>query len=473
MIVFKIEFPLKNTTTLEDIFEIEKKWIYGSQNYSLAEKEIKSLNLKENSVLKNNAEKITTIFAENSEYQGHGFIFENMDENKFRWLTQIISAKFNNEVWISITLSHDSTAPINTNTMGEKPKKPYIVRQLIEEIGTGNDDLFHISDKPIILEHTDADLELATKIVQGETSNVLPLVYVSSTDYNEPYIDVGTLSKWLSGMAHVIVEPSREFSFSLKHKVDSKNVYSGSVCIYWSGGTETHLHLGDKISSPQKMFSAINGIIRRASLTFRGQKKCTLTYIKEINSKQQLESLKQKEDAELDEIWNSFEEEIRIKEDKIQELEELNNKLQMESLQFSQDLSCENCVSFDFQNESDLYINERRDLIISYIKNNLQSLQINTREYDILTDLVNTNYNEKSERENILNSIKNIFTKYKKMDPKTKSTIEELGFEFESDNKHYKLSFKNGTKYKISIPNTSSDSRAGKNIVSKIKKKLF
>ena len=59
------------------------------------------------------------------------------------------------------------------------------------------------------------------------------------------------------------------------------------------------------------------------------------------------------------------------------------------------------------------------------------------------------------------------------MDNKTRSALTRLGFDLSEDGKHYKAVFHGDPRYMFTLPKTSSDHRAGLNIFSDIKNKLF
>ena len=53
------------------------------------------------------------------------------------------------------------------------------------------------------------------------------------------------------------------------------------------------------------------------------------------------------------------------------------------------------------------------------------------------------------------------------------SVSSRLGFDISSDGKHHKLTFRGDPRYTFSMPKSSSDHRAGKNLVGKISTLLF
>src|SRR5690606_21637042 len=115
-----------------------------------------------------------------------------------------------------------------------RAKQPYIVKQLIRNLGGGEDGQLTVSDLPISLAPGDA--ELAASIISGEAKIGLPVVYVSVGNGGECYLDCRQLAKRLCGLAHVVIEPDRKFSFEVRDLVDGENPYGGAIGVFWPQG---------------------------------------------------------------------------------------------------------------------------------------------------------------------------------------------------------------------------------------------
>lgn len=79
------------------------------------------------------------------------------------------------------------------------------------------------------------NIELAAQLMAGEGTIDLPILYVSATGLNSWLLskdDIERLAYRLGGVAHVVVEPDRAFSFDLKDMVDGRNAYGGSIGLY-------------------------------------------------------------------------------------------------------------------------------------------------------------------------------------------------------------------------------------------------
>ena len=60
----------------------------------------------------------------------------------------------------------------------------------------------------------------------------MPIINVSAP-FSGPYlVDPNVLAESLAGMAHVVVEPSRDFSLGLMALAHRKNVSGGTIALY-------------------------------------------------------------------------------------------------------------------------------------------------------------------------------------------------------------------------------------------------
>src|SRR5690606_36029137 len=91
------------------------------------------------------------------------------------------------------------------------------------------------------------------------------------------------LSIWASGMAHVVTEPSRRFSFILADRVARTNPYEGAVAILWprGSGRATVLHPYD-YQDEVRFATAIANVVQRALAGRRTDHHCTWDYVREL-----------------------------------------------------------------------------------------------------------------------------------------------------------------------------------------------
>lgn len=115
-----------------------------------------------------------------------------------------------------------------------RPNKPFLIKTLIRDGTTRQDGDLQIMESPHVLHSLPSDLELAEKVIAGQASRFLPAIYVSTRSGIECALSKGQiadLARELGGVAHVIVEPNRGFSFDLKERTAGRNAYGGAIGI--------------------------------------------------------------------------------------------------------------------------------------------------------------------------------------------------------------------------------------------------
>lgn len=153
----------------------------------------------------------------------------------------------------------------------ETPRKPYLIKALIKNGWGGKDRQLEVADQPIWLANTDEGLSTARAVTLGEASKWLPTLYVSATG-NSTWLlgkrEIEKLAYDLGGIAHVLVEPDRAFSFSLRTQTDAKNAYGGTLALSAPGqGIVRRYFVGWNIQDAIELAATI----REASSTLRSQ----------------------------------------------------------------------------------------------------------------------------------------------------------------------------------------------------------
>src|SRR5690606_7137965 len=99
----------------------------------------------------------------------------------------------------------------------------------------------------------------------------LPTVYVSATGNGSWLLsrqEIETLAYDLGGIAHVVVEPDRAFSFDLRDATEARNAYGGTVGLSVPGqGIARRYYLGWQIQNADELATAV----RSAASALRSQ----------------------------------------------------------------------------------------------------------------------------------------------------------------------------------------------------------
>ncbi len=467
MLTFKTQFPINEKCGTKELIEAGRIWLAGSPHSSLSEIMTNAKDIKDGWSRSTRSESI--VFANHvNGVNVCGFRYENSDENEMRWVTEVVGTKYTNKFLLSVQLDVGSELPVEKIDHG---KRPHFLKTVMNEIGGGMDGKLRVADKPHYLK--DKDIGLAADLINSHAGCLMPIVYVSADDDGTTHINPIMLSQWLSGMAHVVVEPNRDFSFGLMGEVSNENAYGGAVAIYWPDGIGKWLFMPKyEYSDPKSMQVAIARKVRQSLLSQRAKRECTWGYIQELKSKERIEYLKQSGSAEIDDFVAAFDDEIASKNEEINRLEQEISRLKYGNYSSASEVTTELKALSLTSTEVDRYQGERLEIVVDAIINSIDGTQPHSRRRHILEDLRDSNI-QTGERDTILEHLKELLRSYKSMNSSTRKELERMGFKVTEEGKHYKLEFRNDKRYHFSLAKTGSDHRGGLNAFSEIKNKLF
>ncbi len=205
----------------------------------------------------------------------------------------------------------------------EVPKRTHLIRMILEDGQVIADGAFTPALGPHLLSDDAAGLALAEQIVTGKATQYLPTVYISATDAGRWVLErraINALARDLAGVAHVVCEPSRDFSFRLRDQVGGENVYNGTIGIALpGGGFVQRAYLGWSIPDAQALVQRV----KAAAVTIRSQMPTAGGWdwldLQDAILKQQREVDRNRlSDVENEQLWQ---EELALKEAQIQELQ--------------------------------------------------------------------------------------------------------------------------------------------------------
>ena len=219
----KVSFPLNNTTTSEDVFQECINWILDSPHTELAQEELNKLSNAEDFSYARKQELIEYSCSEAPDLFVSSFRYIKSTTNA-QWVTEISTRIQPDQHWVSVVATIVTSTASNASL---EVKKPLIVIRLIGRFGGGSDGDVPITLTPITLDESELSVEIAKSVINSNNSCALPIVYISANNANKHTVIPDRLTRKLCGMAHVVVEPSRAFSHSLRRVVGSRNVYGG------------------------------------------------------------------------------------------------------------------------------------------------------------------------------------------------------------------------------------------------------
>jgi len=464
MLSFATEFPVQETNS-DRFVDAVRKWILGSPHTTFTDAEISSLPAEGRWKIQTDNSRLEALFIKVDQSEIASFKFTAVD-GYIEWVTEVTYSKSEIDDWIGIRTSRESSRP---QVSLPPAKKPFLVKTIINELGGGLDGELYVSDKPHYLK--EQDVRMAVRLLNADAENYLPLVYVSAPFFGEITVDPKPLARTLGGLAHVIVEPSRGFSRNIQREVGSRNVYGGSVGVYWPNGERYRYFLGDQTSNEFDVRQSLVADIRAAHINRRPLARCTWSRAEVEVARAAFEALKNSGSEDVAEYVAAFDAEINAKNRQLSEAEDEVSRLK-EQIRFLKSRSFVDSETLSYGSEQQLRDGEFNEILKEALEAAAANAQDDSRRQHVLLAVASaiprsTTLMESRDR------IKKALKKYTNMDGNVRQELESLGFEIEEDGKHYKIIYMSDDRYTFSLPKSGSDWRGGMNAASDISKRVF
>lgn len=467
MLVWATEFPVATGNHCGDVLGVAKGCLASSPHSTWRVDSFGADPHNDVNRIERQGQVVTIGCADFGSDHGAGLQHQWIENGEREWTTEIVGFESNNQVLVSVRLDCNLLMP---GLKLPAPKKPYFVKRLLEDLGGGSDAGFVVGDTPRRLAETNVDD--AARIVKGTSGVKLPVVYVSAGRYRQPFVDVEELAKWLGGMAHVVVEPSRYFSFALARSAGRMNAYAGAVSIYWpSGVARQSRYLPSSFLSPETMQREIADRVRLALTHIRPASKCSFPYIQELVSKARIDRLKAEGSTAIEQYVAAFDAEINAKDERLQGVERELGRLRAELRRYDEPLEPVDGVIARGK-EREFYPGEVADAIIYTLTHGRNNLLQGGRRAHLIDDILSTNAPTTTEKD-LETEIKDAFSESGDLGADQRRVLEDLGFSVEEAGKHWKAVYQDDKRYGFTISKTGSDYRAGKNLASTILRTLF
>lgn len=467
MLTFAAEFPVDPAKGKSDFLLVMRKWVEDSPHTKFTAEDLNGLSTED--------EFIRTVG--NQSVRSIGVTHENGDEYfAFRnsvidadisWETSVVFSRTVAGSWVGVRTSNESHKPVAKLPAA---KKPYAVKLLLQALGGGFDGDMSVESKAVWLGND--DISLAARLVDGSSGCRLPVVYVSVGFDGKYAIHPNDLAHDLSGMAHVVVEPNRSFSRRLQIEVGSQNTYGGAIGIYWPEGTGRRAFFSDRLDSVGELRWAVVEEVRAALLNRRPLAQCTWEVVESAVRRREFELLKASGSSELDTYIETFDADLRARDQRLEAAEIEIARLQREVVRLQAQDSSTLGMGLRAGKEQNFFQGEIGTIVSEALADCASRAQTDSRRSHVLTALVESNpstdvASKKREK------IKSLLRNYRSMDSTTRSGLEELGFSISDDGKHYKLIYQDDDRYVFSLPKSGSDHRGGLNSASDIAKRIF
>jgi hypothetical protein len=463
MLSFATEFPIKETDAQGFVTAI-RAWLEGSPHTSLSRHQLATIPDEGRWKINGEGEQLEALIARSDASQTAGFRHKS-DDGKIEWTTTVVYFSDESESWVGVRTSREAT---HTKLSLPPAKKPQLVRTILSSLGGGLDGELYVSDRPTYLK--DNDVGMATRLLNADADAYLPLVYVSRGFDEKLNIDPDPLARNLGGMAHVVVEPNRDFSKKIQRDVSSRNAYGGTVGVYWPNGDHSK-YFFDEMSNDFDFRKLIVDRIRAALCNRRPLTRCTWSHAEAAVARNVIDQLRNTGSNDVEEYISAFDAELKVKQEQINESEQ--EIFRLKSKLMSQRAPQGDLASiFHLDDQQEFFAGEFN----SYLKDSLtigaQAAPADSRRREIVESFIGSIPDGSSARDR-REKLKKLLRDYSSMTKAVRDGLNELGFIINEDGKHYKLVYMKEPRYTFVLPKTGSDYRGGLNSASDIGKRIF
>ena len=508
--VLHTSFPIDNSKSLENLVEVISDWIANGRYRNIQKSELQGID-QEGFGFEKGHVKVNSVRYETSENRLYGVrLIEKSDAIR---TTDIVGNKSGGQ--FNVSLSHNYEAEKLGDSYG-CILMPNIPREIIRTLGGGLDGTKLITNaKPYFIK--EEELKSVAEIIRNETKNKLPVIYLSKNTFGKTLVNnPNRLADYLAGMAHVLVEPSLNFSFKLKKLTNRKNTYGGALGIHWPNGLRKYILSECNIKSVGK---ELYEIIRKYSLNilvpenqdFNGilsiqnqkklgdlkeqyasnqiqlserqtqlEEKNNLLEKEQKNAKDKEENIKNlsqiikekdKNVGDMNDILALADVELNAKANKIKEISEQNRNLEQTVASLSnKKLEVGNMLETP-KSIPALYSREIEDIVIDALEDYKARVPPESRRADILNAVLEINP-KTDKNQKIREGLKRICNGYRKYNEHFAKELRALGFVVEQGSKHVAVYVPDNEKRTVTISCTPSCQNVGKEICSDIEKLL-
>lgn len=462
MLSFLTEFPVNELTNLDAFNQCIQKWLLGSRYTLFTPSLLAELGRNDGWECKTALESISCVLDITNDIEAAATIYSKRDSD-FEWITTIVFSGQPSSSWVSIRVE---CKPLHPIAMVPNAKKPVLVKTILNTLEGGVDGEFRVSEAPVIF--TNSEYDLAASCILGGANTYLPIVYVSAPFRGQYSVEPNKLASRLFGMAHVVVEPNRDFSIKVMEIVQSRNVYGGVIALYWpeGAGRRTFFPRHNNISVDE-FEENIFEEIRMSLINRRPLVRCTLAAVNELKARRLINSLKDAGSAEVQLYVDAFEEELTSKAAALENSEKEIARLKAEIRKYESQSEAINSIALDIGGERDFYGDEILSVVLDALTKAEANVTPDSRRQDLLKALIGAN-SCLAEGDAIRKKIKELLRDYRTMTPKVKQGLEETGFLISDDGRHYKIILQDDSRYTFSLSKSGSDYKGGLNAASDI-----
>ncbi|GBQ20294.1 hypothetical protein AA0472_0095 [Acetobacter estunensis NRIC 0472] len=468
---FATEIPVK-TITEEEFVEQMVLWLSGNKNSCiLQENRIVDIYKDCGDIIGENGEELQIREVKKDGFlNGIGFRHNFPDNDERIWRTEVVYKQALLPSQPNLLRFRSTCIAQKIGTKIEFPKKPYFLENILKMNWGGNDNFFQVQDQPIWLCNGNEDVDKARLLFSGGVTSCLPVVYISSVNSERWFWKRSVIERMafdLGGIAHIVVEPNREFSVIANEGKERLQVARGDVAVVLPSGEVIKIfYINRGEQNPRKLFESICNFSKkiRNQLPSEGWDWADLQECV-LRSRMQSDDINEK-------VF--YEEEIKTLREKILQLEDEKRSNSNEYIQERKNEVHEKI--FPFQNIQELYdgeIIDRLKYISDICKSDNAISDLDSRSRYIFSRI--SAYKGKSKGlKKILDEIKNSTSDNENLSVRVSDFLLRHGYIKKSNKNHIVMEADEdyGGLMNITIPKTPSDYRAGMNLNGQIQKAL-
>ena len=476
MILFLTTLDIGEFVTQEDFIKLVLEWNAGSR---YEENIVKGIEWCGERTVRYGDSKLWLEFVEYAEREILAVRHEKITADGVVWDSDFVM----NFGTHRLTIQLDRTYSEEALVMGAYFSTPHFITLLIEKGFLAKDRDLPVLRTPIAV--TDVDLEMCKRAFTEDNGYRLPVVFVSRTAEDKFPLSITWLASRLKGAAHVLVEESAESCAEIRKFFKMGNEPFGAVRIYYPLGTVRHKKFRFRSATGNedvRLEKVIRHVIQYG-IAQRVERFCTWNGVNgavlnnqldhQIAVRKNAETEKLRAEAEKDEVYETFSEDLQALQERVAELMKANEALQYENQGLRAKYASSDAVPLlYFGDEEEFYEGEIRDMVLGVLDEALVATEKATRKGNILEDVLENNvYQHLSDERK--QKVKALFKGYKSLTGAMRQELMALGFEITEAGKHYKLTYGGDARYMVTIAKTPSDIRSGINNAALISKKML
>lgn len=463
MLSFCTEFPVDEGGA-EKFRASVAKWLGESPHSDLAFDEVFALSATNSGYLQRGNFELSCIAVECEGRTAAGFKY-NLRDDGVDWSTTVCFDSNEVDSWVSVRTERHALEAV---PFLPEAKKPLVVRNLMAGLGGGVDGELRVLDAPHLL--SDRDVDMVVRLLNGDSDHHLPIVYVSCPFSGQLSVNVEALASHLGGVAHVLVEPNREFSRSIQRGVFSENPYGGFIGVYYS--SQDLVKLSPSLYATEFMLRRdIFENVSRALLHRRPLSRCNWANLQAELSSQERKDLRENGSEEVLEYAAMFDKEMEAKDLQLAEAEHEINRLKSSLLDIGKRTkSVVGGVNLSVGGEQQFTSDEFLEVVLDAIKARKDS-ETGRRKH-IIEAIISSNESE-GRLAKKRDEIKSILKGYTNLTAGIRAALCEMGFDILEEGKHYKLIYKGDGRYTFILAKSGSDHRGGINAATQIARDIF